>query len=170
VCRFTSRLGSSHLLVTPASWPTYRDRHTHRRNTSWMRIRSRTTMYRCVHSPSLRIKSSLRHISDYSGTIHESYYYWLMIIPWNRSYFFRFRTHGIFFGIVAIPSRGTLVLSVYEYTRILDDLISAIIFYYRKRKREMRRERCNWISYKLHYKITVIIFSNHAKHYKSLIA
>lgn len=27
VCRFTSHLESSHLLVTPASWPTYRDRH-----------------------------------------------------------------------------------------------------------------------------------------------
>jgi len=27
VCRFTSYLESSHLLVTPASWPTYRDRH-----------------------------------------------------------------------------------------------------------------------------------------------
>lgn len=27
VCRFKSHLESSHLLVTPASWPTYRDRH-----------------------------------------------------------------------------------------------------------------------------------------------
>jgi len=27
VCRFTSYLESSHLLVTPASWPTYCDRH-----------------------------------------------------------------------------------------------------------------------------------------------
>jgi len=111
---------------------------------------------------SFRVKSDLHHVSDYSDTIHESYYYWLMImILWNRSYLFRCRTYDVFLEIVRRYRLAERLYSlnkwIYKNSRWFNLCNN---FLYTGKESEKRRESDVIELVISYYKITVIIFSN----------